>query len=202
MNRLETYLQQATAGLWGRKRREVIEELRGSIEARVWALEHQGHHADTALEMALRELGDARMVGVAFRQVHWLPVAVRAFLAACLLVVSSVQPAIAQIQAIPIHDQQGNLVSFDVDVATLKHSLFASDDPDFSLRHAFRMHLEQPSDAAVEFSSLLRVLAQLGDVELDASPDTVMFAFQGQRFQLAVSVTDARAWHRSRPRVP
>jgi hypothetical protein len=52
MNPLETYLNRATRGIWGKKKLEVKAELRGSIEARAWKLECLGFTPELALETA------------------------------------------------------------------------------------------------------------------------------------------------------
>ena len=73
MNKLDTFLQQATRGMWGRKRRDIMLELRGSIEARVWQLELRGMDCEIALEQVLREMGQAKAVANGFMEVHVMP---------------------------------------------------------------------------------------------------------------------------------
>ena len=82
---LETYLKQATRGIWGKRRTDAILELRGNIEARIWALEHQGKTPTEALEIALNELGDARAVNAGMTQVHTMPNVTRNLLLAGLI---------------------------------------------------------------------------------------------------------------------
>jgi hypothetical protein len=73
VNPLEPYLNRATRGIWGRKKLEVIAELRGSIEARAWKLECQGFTPERALETALRELGEPKAIAAGLRKVHTMP---------------------------------------------------------------------------------------------------------------------------------
>ena len=82
---LETYLKQATRGIWGKRRTDAILELRGNIESRIWTLEHQGKTRAEALEIALNELGDARAVNVGMTQVHTMPNVTRNLLLAGLI---------------------------------------------------------------------------------------------------------------------
>jgi hypothetical protein len=82
---LETYLKQATRGIWGKRKQDAILELRGNIEARIWTLEHQGKTQAEALEIALQELGDARAVNAGMTQVHTMPNVTRNILLAGLI---------------------------------------------------------------------------------------------------------------------
>ena len=82
---LETYLKQATRGIWGKRKQDAILELRGNIEARIWTLEHQGKTQTEALEIALNELGDARAVNAGMTQVHTMPNVTRNILLAGLI---------------------------------------------------------------------------------------------------------------------
>jgi hypothetical protein len=100
---LETYLKQATRGIWGKRKIDAILELRGNIEARIWALEHEGKTQAEALETALQELGDARVVNAGMTQVHTMPNVTRNILIVGLI--SSVTvlgwtSSTAQIQAV------------------------------------------------------------------------------------------------------
>jgi hypothetical protein len=71
---LETYLKQATRGIWGKRKQDAMLELRGNIEARIWVLQHEGKTQAEALEIALNEIGDARVVNGAMARVHTMPV--------------------------------------------------------------------------------------------------------------------------------
>jgi hypothetical protein len=82
---LETYLKQATRGIWGKRKQDAILELRGNIEARIWTLEHQGKTQTEALEIALQELGDAQVVSAGMTQVHTMPNVTRNLLLAGLI---------------------------------------------------------------------------------------------------------------------
>lgn len=90
MNALETYLRRATRGVWGSKRTELIAELRGSIEARIWMLECQGYSSEHALETALTELGEPRAIAAGLIGVHTMPRIFRSTLALSLFAALSV----------------------------------------------------------------------------------------------------------------
>ena len=103
MNALETYLRRATRGVWGTKRTELIAELRGSIEARIWMLECQGYAPERALEAALSELGEPRAIAAGLIGVHTMPRIFRSTLALGLfaaLSVTLINSSRAQIEVI------------------------------------------------------------------------------------------------------
>jgi hypothetical protein len=83
--KLERYLKQATKGIWGRKKLEVINELRGNIESRVWMLEQQGFENLEALEMALDELGKPSEINAGMVKVHAMPKMLKALVVAAML---------------------------------------------------------------------------------------------------------------------
>jgi hypothetical protein len=100
MNRLEQYLRRATRGLWGKKRLEVMAELRGSLEARVWKLECQGANPTHALETALCEMGEARHISAGLIRTHTMPTISKigfAAIAATALCVANVSSSQAQV---------------------------------------------------------------------------------------------------------
>ena len=70
---VETYLKQATRGLWGRKRQEVKEELGAHIEGRINAHLIAGLDENTAVEQTLAELGQPAQVSAGMISLHSLP---------------------------------------------------------------------------------------------------------------------------------
>jgi hypothetical protein len=84
-SKLEKYLKQASRGIWGKKKLEVISELRGNIESRVWMLEQQGFDGLKALEMALDELGKPSEINAGMVKVHAMPKMFKAFVVAAML---------------------------------------------------------------------------------------------------------------------
>ena len=112
---LETYLKRATRGIWGKRRTDAILELRGNIEARIWTLEHQGKTPTEALEIALHELGDARVVNGAMVRVHTWPGAMRNVLLAGLIssfIVIVFNPGQAQVTVINASDNDSRTAQF------------------------------------------------------------------------------------------
>jgi hypothetical protein len=83
--KLEQYLKQASRGIWGKKKLEVMSELRGNIESRVWMLEQQGFSSFQALEMALDELGKPNAINAGMVTVHSMPKTMKAILVAAML---------------------------------------------------------------------------------------------------------------------
>jgi hypothetical protein len=100
--KLETYLKQATRGIWGKRKQDAILELRGNIEARIWMLEHQGKTQVEALEIALHELGDARVVNAGMTRVHVMPTLCNTLIAGLISSIAMVgwTSSTAQIQAV------------------------------------------------------------------------------------------------------
>ena len=70
---VETYLKQATRGLWGRKRQEVKEELGAHIEGRIKAHLIARLDESTAVERTLAELGQPAQVSAGMMSLHSLP---------------------------------------------------------------------------------------------------------------------------------
>lgn len=83
--KLEQYLKQASRGIWGRKKLEVMSELRGNIESRVWMLTQQGFSSSQALEMALEELGKPSEINAGMVKVHAMPKMFKALVVAAML---------------------------------------------------------------------------------------------------------------------
>jgi hypothetical protein len=73
MKDLENYLRRATKGVYGVKKLEIIAELRGSIEDRIWKLENQGFSQTQALEKVLLEFGAAKVVNAGLMKEHTMP---------------------------------------------------------------------------------------------------------------------------------
>ena len=82
---LEKYLKQATKGVWGKKKLEIITELRGSIESRIWMLEQQGHSNSEALKLALEEFGKPNEINAGLVTVHSMPKMFKAMVVAAML---------------------------------------------------------------------------------------------------------------------
>ena len=77
---VERYLSRATRGLWGRRRREVREELQAHVEERTLVHRIGGMDEQGALERALAELGDPSTVQKGMLRLHALPEVVHAVL--------------------------------------------------------------------------------------------------------------------------
>ncbi len=72
----EHYLQQATRGLWGRKRREVREELEAHLHERALVHRIAGLSETDAVERAVLELGHPQEVSIGMTRLHTLPTVV------------------------------------------------------------------------------------------------------------------------------
>ena len=73
MNEVERYLDKATRGLWGRKRKEVREELEAHIRERVMAHRIAGLNEENAAEKALKEMGEPREVSAGMAKLYTVP---------------------------------------------------------------------------------------------------------------------------------
>jgi len=101
----EQYLRAATRGLWGRKRREVREELEAHLEDRVLAHRLAGLGEREALARTLRELGHPSEVSAGMVRLHTLPTLVGSgavLAAACAVAVTVVTSGAAQ--SLPVTD--------------------------------------------------------------------------------------------------
>jgi hypothetical protein len=101
MTLLETYLNRATRGVWGKKKLEVKAELRGSIEARAWKLECLGFTPELALETAMRELGEPKAIAAGLTKVHTMPTILKSTLALGMflsIAITSLNSSRAQIE--------------------------------------------------------------------------------------------------------
>ncbi len=99
----ERYLRRATRGLWGRRRREVREELKAHLHDRVMAYRIGGLGEAEAVERALLELGSPQEVSVGMTRLYTLPTVMGSSLAlaaACVVVVALLPKGAAQ--ALPV----------------------------------------------------------------------------------------------------
>ncbi len=84
----EAYLRRATRGLWGRRRREVREELEAHLYERVMAHRIAGLSEVDATEKALVELGRPQEVSVGMARLYTLPTVMGSGLAVLALCLS------------------------------------------------------------------------------------------------------------------
>ena len=194
---LETYLKQATRGIWGKRRTDAILELRGNIEARIWALEHQGKTPTEALEIALQELGDARAVCAGFVQVQSLPSILRAVVLAAMTIWTTfpLAPIEARVQARPSFDGLGNLTGFEISSRSLEQALLVV--PEASTRFSVARALGA-SEPTMDLERVLQALCANAVVTLNQNRDTLAFTIEGRprwALLLEVSAPLARAWH-------
>ena len=106
MNSLERYLQQATRGLWGRKRLEVREELEAHILERARAFEVGGLTRLEAVEKVLAELGKPQAVSAGMVRLHTWPkvgflASAMGLMAASLLIVQAQNYEVVPSQRLP-----------------------------------------------------------------------------------------------------
>lgn len=73
MNGVERYLQRATRGLWGQKKRDAQAELRGAIEDKVYRARLLGQDEAEAVASALRDLGSPAAIARELGEVHTMP---------------------------------------------------------------------------------------------------------------------------------
>ncbi|WP_019588043.1 permease prefix domain 1-containing protein [Deinococcus apachensis] len=70
MRETEVYLNRATRGLWGQKRRDAQTELRGAIEDKVYRYRLLGLSEAEAARAALRDLGSPHAIARDLSRVH------------------------------------------------------------------------------------------------------------------------------------
>ena len=100
MTNLERYLNQATRGIWGRRKLEIREELESDILERTKKFELMRLSRETATARAIQELGDARVVNRGMTGVYMMPTFFKSAIVAAMIsvvLVLSVQPSIAQV---------------------------------------------------------------------------------------------------------
>jgi len=104
---IERYLQRATWGLWGKKRKDGQAELRGIIEDKLWRLKLLGLNESEAEKRALDEMGKASELAAGFSRVHSLPLVLQGVLLVSLLSALGVQMvgAAAGIRAVPFQNK-------------------------------------------------------------------------------------------------
>jgi hypothetical protein len=195
---LETYLRQATRGIWGKRKTDAILELRGNIEARIWTLEHQGKTQAEALEMALSEFGDAREIHSGFVQLHFAPVFLRAVILAGMAVWTTFPftPIEARVQASPNFDIAGRVLGFEISTRSLERALMLVSESErtrFSVARAIGQ-----SESTVDLKQILQTICRDASVTLQQNRDVITFSIDGRprwALTLEVSQTVARAWH-------
>ncbi len=195
---LEPYLKQATRGIWGKRKQDAILELRGNIEARIWALEHQGNTQTEALEIALQELGDARVVNAGFVQVESAPSVLRAVVLATMTIWTTFPfaPIEARVQAKPSFNPVSNLLGFQISTRSLEQALLVVPEVQ-SRRFSVARALGQ-SESSMDLEQLLRRICSDATVTLEQNRDVITFTINSRprwALTLEVSQTVARAWH-------
>jgi hypothetical protein len=75
---LETYLKNATRGLWGKRKLEVCEELEAHVLEQAHKLELQGFNKTDAIQNVLEQIGPANIVSRGMIGVHTMPNVFRA----------------------------------------------------------------------------------------------------------------------------
>ena len=99
MNEVERYLNRATRGLWGRKRREVREELEAHISERITVHRIAGLKEADAVEQALLEMGEPREVSAGMAKLYTVPLIAGSGLlvaALCVVTVTAISIGFAQ----------------------------------------------------------------------------------------------------------
>ena len=100
MNNLERYLNQATRGIWGRRKLEIREELENHVLERTKKFELMGLSRETATARAIQELGDARVVNRGMTGVYMMSTYLKSTVAVIMISVAlgwTTQLSIAQV---------------------------------------------------------------------------------------------------------
>ena len=78
MTDLETFLRQASRGLWGRERQIVRRELESHVRHRANRYEISGSSEIEAIKLAIADLGEAREINAGMKGVYSVPSTIRA----------------------------------------------------------------------------------------------------------------------------
>jgi hypothetical protein len=100
MTPLEQYLNNATRGIWGKRKLEIREELHNDILERTRKHQLAGLSFDAAITQAIQELGDARVLNRGMTGVYMMPTFIKSAVAAVMIslaVILTMQPGIAQV---------------------------------------------------------------------------------------------------------
>ena len=173
----ERYLRRATRGLWGRRRRDAILELRAAIEDKIYRATLLGLDPKEAERRALRDLGDPNLVAQELNLVHTLPRGVQVTLGVALIGMLSLAPiqSAAQVVGANFSATQDTCDFSPTAVKSLPASIRASLEPAIA-KHG-RSTLESWCKAkrdtnadALDYTSLLSVLRDAGVRVLDTRP--------------------------------
>jgi hypothetical protein len=85
MTPLEQYLNNATRGIWGKRKLEIREELESDITERSKKFVLSGFSRDQAVEKAILELGDARVVNNGMKGIYIMPTMLKTSIAVIMV---------------------------------------------------------------------------------------------------------------------
>lgn len=100
MTNLEQYLNNATRGIWGKRKLEIREELTSDILERTRKHQLAGLSFEAATARAIQELGDARVLNRGMTGVYMMPTFLKSAVAAVMISVAlilTMQPSLAQV---------------------------------------------------------------------------------------------------------
>jgi hypothetical protein len=100
MTNLEKYLNNATRGIWGRRKLEIQEELQSDILERTRKHQLAGLSNEIATNQAILELGDARVLSRGMTGVYMMPTFIKSAVAALMVSLAlalTMQSSIAQV---------------------------------------------------------------------------------------------------------
>ena len=142
---VETYLRQATRGLWGRKRLEVREELAAHLHERALSYQLAGLSETDAVKKALAELGKPQEVSLGMAKLYTFPTLLKSgtvLAAACVCVVALLPKGTAQtLAATPYFPSTACVKAIDAGKANSSKQCFGFSDIWFN-RQALRAALE------------------------------------------------------------
>ncbi len=175
-SKIDRYLRKATRGLWGRKKREVREELTTHIEGRVQAHRIGGMDEDTALQRTLAELGQPGQVNSGMLKLHAGPslAGLGALLVlVCALTVTLVSSSLAQSlnvsEQLPTPACAGSFTSTDDEFISGLCSFYAG-------------------GVWTTVEALEQVLEPQG-VEVVSNPDSLVLTFPGETRPIFIPAT-------------
>ena len=141
MNPLESYINQATKGLWGKKKLEVREELTAHILERAHKHEIAGIPHEIAITRAIEELGDAKTIRAGMIGVHTMPNVFK--ISGFLTVIAAGAIALLSVSSAQITGtiRFPNSQCLEVSTLTIELKFTTRNLPNFDCEYAFWLNL-------------------------------------------------------------
>jgi hypothetical protein len=170
MTELETYLNTATRGLWGKKKLEVREELENHVLEQARKLELQGFDQTDAIQKVLEQIGPANIVSRGMIGVHTMPNVFRSTLlivSLCIGVLATIPSSIAQVATFSgIMSQRNNSDFVWLNLTSLNDTLKQAGVKIANEKKGYRLTFPEGSRAFVQATSTRKGQPYISTAEL------------------------------------